>query len=58
MIDEGLPLGSEGSSGNLEGVQDLGVSENWGVPYFGVLKIRILLFRVLFWIFPYFRKLP
>ena len=25
----------------------MGVSENWGIPYFGVLKIRILLFRVL-----------
>ena len=24
----------------------MGVSENWGVPYFGVLIIRILLFRV------------
>ena len=27
---------------------DVGVSENWGVPYFGVLIIRILLFRVLY----------
>ena len=27
----------------------LGVSENKGVPYFGVLTIRILLFGVLFW---------
>ena len=25
---------------------NMGVSENWGVPYFGVLIIRILLFRV------------
>ena len=24
----------------------VGVSENWGVPYYGVLIIRILLFRV------------
>ena len=38
MIDEGLPLGSEGSSGNLEGVQDLGVSENWGYLILGSLK--------------------
>ena len=28
-----------------------------GVPYFGVLIIRILLFRMLYWV-PYFRKLP
>ena len=28
--------------------QDLGASENRGVPYFGVLTIRILLFRVLY----------
>ena len=27
--------------------KNMGVSENWGVPYFGVLIIRILLFRVL-----------
>ena len=26
----------------------MGVSENWGVPYFGVPIIRILLFRVLY----------
>ena len=26
----------------------MGVSENEGVPYFGVLKIKILLFRVLY----------
>ena len=28
---------------------DTGVSENQGVPYFGVLMIRILPFRVLYW---------
>ena len=32
---------------------EVGVSEKFGVPYFGVLIIRILLFRVSF-----FRKLP
>ena len=26
----------------------MGVSENWGVPYFGVLIIRVLLFGVLY----------
>ena len=31
----------------------MGVSENWGTPYFGVLRIRILLFRVLY-LGPYF----
>ena len=36
----------------------MGVCENKGAPYFGVLIIRILLFRVLkLWV-PYFRKLP
>ena len=29
-----------------------------GVPYFGVLVIRILLFRVLYLGFPHFRELP
>ena len=29
-------------------MNNMGVSENWGVPYFGVLIIRILLFRVLY----------
>ena len=35
---------------------NLGVSGNWGgvVPYFGVLIIRILLFRMLYWEFPIF----
>ena len=27
---------------------NMGGSENWGVPYFGVLIIRILQFRVLY----------
>ena len=35
----------------------LGVSENGGVPYFGVLIIRILLFRVLYW-GPLFSETP
>ena len=29
-------------------ITDTGVSENLGVPYFGVLTIRTLLFRVLY----------
>ena len=34
---------------------EMGVSENkGGVPYFGVLIIRIPLFRVLYWGFPIF----
>ena len=36
----------------------MGVSKNSGVPYFGVFIIRILLFRVLYFCVPYFRKLP
>ena len=36
----------------------MGVSENRGVPYFAVLIIRILLFRVPYLGSPYLRKLP
>ena len=41
---------SEGSSlnGSWHSILMSGVSENWGVAYFGVLVIRILLFRVLY----------
>ena len=35
----------------------MGVSENRGIPYFGVLMIRILLFRVLYW-GPLFSETP
>ena len=35
-----------------------GSCRNLGVPYFGVLIIRILLFRVDYIGVPYFRKLP
>ena len=35
-----------------------GSFRKFGVPYFGVLIIRILLFRVLYIGVPYFRKLP
>ena len=35
----------------------MGVSENWGTPYFGVLRIRILLFRVLY-LGPLFSETP
>ena len=34
----------------------MGDPENQGVPYFGVLRTKILLFRVLYW-GPLFRKL-
>ena len=40
----------EASKGGMKvgpGFMIPGVSENYGIPYFGVLVIRILLFRVL-----------
>ena len=40
-----------------QGLPPCGSFRKLGVPYFGVLMIRILLFRVLY-LGPYFRKLP
>ena len=35
--------------GSFKGLyKGLGFPKNWGVPYFGVLRTRILLFRVLY----------
>ena len=33
---------------SLPSILQMGLSDNLGVPYFGVLKIRILLFGVLY----------
>ena len=57
----GLQLGWEVSAASglrILGVWDSGVSENRGtVPYFGVLIVRILLFRVLY-LSPVFSETP
>ena len=57
----GLQLGWEVSAASglrILGVWDSGVSENRGtVPYFGVVIVRILLFRVLY-LSPLFSETP
>ena len=45
------------SASSLESYKLHGAFRKLGVPFLGVLRIRILLFRVLFRV-PYFRKLP
>ena len=49
--------GSEGILRSIVGPTSVAASETWGVPYFRVLTIRILLFRVLYW-GPLFSETP